>query len=298
MMARVGTPSLDQLDVFLAVVETGSFAAAGRRLGRATSAISYTIGNLERQLGVGLFDRSLARTPVLTQSGQAIRAKAERIRAGIDELRASIEAVGEGIEPELVVVVDVMLPSEWLVRAVRAFEREFPTVSLRLHVEALGAVAQAVHRGIGAVGFGGGTGALPAGLERVAIGEVDMIPVAAPDHPAATSHPGPARGYRQLVLTVRSSFEEGPDNGIFSRDQWHLADLGAKHALLLGGCGWGNMPEPHVRDDLACGRLVRLQFAEFRRAIYPFHALFRSDTPPGPAARWLIEHFVSRQETA
>ena len=53
---RVGSPSLDQLQVFLTVVETGSFAAAGRRLGRATSAISYAIANLEMQLaGVTIF---------------------------------------------------------------------------------------------------------------------------------------------------------------------------------------------------------------------------------------------------
>ena len=47
--------------VFLAVVETGSFAAAGRRLRRATSAVSYTIANLETQLGIALFDRERTR---------------------------------------------------------------------------------------------------------------------------------------------------------------------------------------------------------------------------------------------
>ena len=60
-MPDVGTPSLDQLQVFLVVVETGSFAAAARRLGRATSAISYTIANLETQLGIALFDRERTR---------------------------------------------------------------------------------------------------------------------------------------------------------------------------------------------------------------------------------------------
>ena len=39
-MSEPGTPTLDQLRVFLAVVETGSFAGASRQLGRATSVIS------------------------------------------------------------------------------------------------------------------------------------------------------------------------------------------------------------------------------------------------------------------
>ena len=54
-MQRPGVPSLDQLTVFLTVAEAGSFAAAGRRLGRATSAVSYAIVNLEQQLGMELF---------------------------------------------------------------------------------------------------------------------------------------------------------------------------------------------------------------------------------------------------
>jgi hypothetical protein len=42
-----------------------------------------------------------------------------------------------GLEAEVAFVVDVMLSTERLVDAIRAFEREFPTVALRLHVEAL-----------------------------------------------------------------------------------------------------------------------------------------------------------------
>ncbi|WP_115554866.1 helix-turn-helix domain-containing protein [Xanthomonas arboricola] len=49
--------SLDQLRTFIAAAEEGSFSSAGRRLRRTQSAISETMNNLERQLGVLLFDR-------------------------------------------------------------------------------------------------------------------------------------------------------------------------------------------------------------------------------------------------
>ena len=49
-MAEPGTPTFDQLRIFLAVVDAGSFAAASRRLNRAVSVISYGIANLEAQL--------------------------------------------------------------------------------------------------------------------------------------------------------------------------------------------------------------------------------------------------------
>lgn len=57
-----------------------------------------------------------------------------------------------------------------------------------------------------------------------------------------------------MVLTDRSSLTEGDDFGVLGARSWRLADLGAKHALLMAGVGWGNMPEPIVRDDLAAGR--------------------------------------------
>jgi DNA-binding transcriptional LysR family regulator len=53
-MTEPGVPTFDQPRVLIAVVEEGSFAAAARRLNRATSAITYTIGNLEAQLGIAL----------------------------------------------------------------------------------------------------------------------------------------------------------------------------------------------------------------------------------------------------
>jgi DNA-binding transcriptional LysR family regulator len=50
------------------------------------------------------------------------------------------------------------------------------------------------------------------------------------------------------------------------------------------------MPEPTVREDIAAGRLVRLE-PEGRQGAYPLHVMYRSDHPPGKAGRWLIQHF-------
>ena len=147
------------------------------------------------------------------------------------------------------------------------------------------------------IGIGGGLLDVESELELIHVGDVEIIPVAAPHHPLARGRPnapGAARSHRQLVLTVRTPFSEGPDVGIFSADTWRLADLGAKHALLLAGVGWGNMPEPNVRADLAAGRLVRLELPEARNALYPLRALHRTDEPPGPAAAWLIQRFVDQ----
>ena len=70
--------SLDQLQVFVAVVQAGSFSAAARRLGRTQSTVSAAIANLEADLGVELFDRS-TRIPGLTAAGQKLQLEAEAV---------------------------------------------------------------------------------------------------------------------------------------------------------------------------------------------------------------------------
>jgi DNA-binding transcriptional LysR family regulator len=297
-MPDVGTPSLDQLRVFVAVVEQGSFAAAGRALRRATSAVSYTIAHLEKQLGLSLFDREQTRKPVLTTAGTALLAKARAVSAGVDELRATVKGMVGGLEAEVSLVVDVMLPTSRLLDAIQAFEAKFPTVPLRLHVEALGAVAQLVSAGVVGIGIAGSLHTAQAGLALVQVGSVEMIPVAAPSHPLASAsqnRAGDARRHRQLVLTVRSPFVEAEDVGIFGRETWRLADLGAKHTLLLAGMGWGHMPEPAVHDDIAAGRLVHLKLPETTGGSYDLQAIYRDDNPPGPAAAWMIERFASQR---
>ncbi|MBB3033688.1 LysR family transcriptional regulator [Alteriqipengyuania lutimaris] len=294
-MSEPGSPTLDQLQIFLAVVEEGSFAAAGRRLNRAVSVISYGIGNLEAQLGLTLFTREGTKKPVLTKEGEAILADARVVAAGLAGLRARARGLLEGLEAEVSLAVDVMLPAERLASVLRAFACQFPTVPLRLHVEALGAVAALVIEGRAGLGIAGPVAADIEGLDRVEAGTVTLVPVAAPDHPLARQaklEPGAGRDHIQLVLTDRSPLTQGRDFAVQSPHTWRLADLGAKHALLREGIGWGNMPLPMIEADLVAGTLVRLAMPDDTGGEFRFSAIYRSDATPGPATSWLMERFA------
>ena len=112
-----GTPTLDQLKVLLTVADVGSFAAAARKLNRATSVVSYTIANLEAQLGIVLFDRATTRKPQLTDAGRTVVAEARVVSHGVDELRAKVKGLLQGLEAEVHLVLDVMLPTERVAEA-------------------------------------------------------------------------------------------------------------------------------------------------------------------------------------
>jgi DNA-binding transcriptional LysR family regulator len=296
--------SLDQLRVFIAAADEGSFSAGGRRLRRAQSVVSQTLANLEAQLGVKLFDRS-SRSPVLTSQGAALLAEARAVVSRMDVFKARAKGLSDGLEPELSVVVDVMFPLERLTGAVAAFQTKFPTTPLRLYVEALGAVLQPVMEGRCAFGVMGSLPTAPTPLltrERLLL--VKLLFVASPAHPLALlKDPIPARvlaQHRQLVLTDRSELSKGRELGVFAANTWRLADLGAKHAFLRAGLGWGGMPAHVVETDLASGSLMKIEPEDFPKAtrVMAMSAVFRTDTPPGPAGRWLIERLKSKRISA
>jgi DNA-binding transcriptional LysR family regulator len=294
-MAAPGTPTLDQLRIFLTIVDTGSFASAARTLGRAVSVISYGVANLEGQLGVSLFDREGTRKPQLTVAGRALLVEARAIAQGVDSLRAKVKGLLEGLEAEVDLAVDVMVPPERLAAVLRGFADAFPTVQLRLHVEALGAVSAMVLARTATIGISGPLAAEVPEIEGRVAGATLLVPVAAPDHPLGQMTgilPGAGRDYIQLVLSDRSGTTAGRDFGVISPKTWRLADLGAKHALLREGIGWGNMPLPMVAGDLAAGTLTRLAMPDHPGGAYRFTAIWRRDCPPGPAAQWLLDQFL------
>ncbi|WKW49978.1 LysR family transcriptional regulator [Rhodomicrobium lacus] len=287
------TLSLDQLRLFIAAAEEGSFSAAGRRLNRAQSVISQTILNLEAQLGVALFDRS-GRYPVLTDQGRILLADAKGILRATDALKARAKGMAAGLEPELSVVVDVMFPMRVLTKVAALFGTVFPGTSLRLYVEALGGVAKAVLSRQCALGVMGSLTLERPELLRERLLGVRMVVVTSPRHALAAFHGPKPRcmlaDHLQLVLTDRTDLSEGQEFNVLSPRNWRLADMSAKHAFLREGLGWGSMPFDMVERDLAEGELVEieLQDADGANFIMSMHATYRTDAPPGPAGRWLI----------
>jgi len=294
---EVGQPTIDQVRIFLAVVDEGSFNRAAKKLGRALSVVSYGISAMETQLGVMLFSREGSRRPQLTEAGRALLADARAIADQVDGLRARARSIRQGLESELSLALDVMFPSKAVASVLLQFQEIFPTVDLRLHVEALGAVAALVRDGRADLAIAGPDMVDLPELERMAVGHVELTPVAAPGHPLAQQSeiaPGETRQHLQLVLTDRSPLTEGREFSVLSPHTWRLADLGAKHALLLEGIGWGNMPRHTIAEDLRSGRLVELRIPEAPPARYPLHALWRKDSRPGPASSWMLDALMQR----
>ena len=287
--------SLDQLRTFIAAADEGSFSAAGRSLRRAQSVVSQTLANLEGQLGVKLFDRS-ARLPLLTDQGRALLANAREVAGDIDRFKARAKGLAAGLEPELGVVADVMFPIAPITFAVAAFQEKFPATALKLYMEGRCAVVRQVLDRRCPVGIVASLSPAPPLLTSEPLLTVRMAMVVSPQHPLAI-HDAPIpttllAEHLQLVHTDRSDLQHDRELGLLSPRTWLLAHLGAKLAFLRAGFGFGFMPQHVVEADLASGELVQI-FAEETPPdghVVAMSAVYRTDSPPGPAGRWLIEH--------
>jgi DNA-binding transcriptional LysR family regulator len=291
--------TLDQFAVFAAIVAEGSFAAAARRMNRAQSAITYAIQKLEEQSGVQLFDRSAYRAE-LTEAGRALLPRARRILDDVNDFRLQAAGVTQGVEAELSLVVDAFVP-DLLAGVLKEFREAFPLVTLRITVEFFQATRTALLEGTADLVLMAASTPLPAEIERLQCGEVELVAVAAANHPLAKIKGSFAaellRDHLQLVLSSRTEVLDRRDYGVHAVRHWRIADMNLRHKLLLAGVGWCSMPRQLVEADLAAGRLVELKPSRWegsdRMPRFPLVIAHRRDNALGPAARWLVQHLAA-----
>jgi len=286
--------SFDQIRIFLTVAETGTFSAAAAKLGRVQSAVSYSIRNLEETLQVTLFDRSQKR-PQLTAAGHQLLADAQAVDLKMQGLKARAKGMSEGLEANLSIVVDVLYPLETLARALGELARDFPSLPIELHAEALGGTAQLLLDETCQLAILGPLLPEHTKFETTPLDPITLVPVCALSHPLADiDRPitqDQLADHTQLVLSDRSDLTAGQDFAVQSHQTWRLGDIGAKRELLRAGLGWGFLPLHMVKDDLAASRLTELQLASAAASEneLSFSLAYRRDAPPGPGGRRLME---------
>lgn len=283
--------TLDQLRVWVAVVEARSFSAAGRRLGKVQSAISQSVATLEDALGLTVFDRGAGKG-TLTPVGAALFPQVRGVLASVARLGGHAQALDAGREAELSLVCDAVFPQAVLVALASALAEQFPDVALRCESEVLQGVVRRVESGACRLGVIGPDVELPESLERTLVGAVQMVPVVAPSHPLAGRAAVDAALSEHVQVVLQGAHGGAtPDRAVLSPRTWRVGDLSTKAAMLRAGLGWGNLPAPEIELDLRRGTLVRLQVEAWGEHAHDLglSLIHRRDQGLGPVAVWTIE---------
>jgi LysR family transcriptional regulator, regulator of abg operon len=122
---------LNQLRDVVAIAERGSLRAAARHLHLAQPALTRSVHELERELGVPLFERR-ARGMVLTPTGEAFVRRANAILSEVRRARDEVEQLRGGSAGSVIAALSIVPHLAMLPRAFQAFRDRYPGVQLRI----------------------------------------------------------------------------------------------------------------------------------------------------------------------
>ncbi|HCL52453.1 MAG TPA: LysR family transcriptional regulator, partial [Pseudomonas sp.] len=115
----------ETIQVFLTVLDRGSFSAAARSLQRVPSAISMAIGNLEAELGYDLFQRG-PREVRPTAQALALEPHARLIAEQLGLLQVHAVELSQGLESNLTLAVVPDVDQRPLIAAIAEVGERYP----------------------------------------------------------------------------------------------------------------------------------------------------------------------------
>ncbi|NQZ60140.1 MAG: LysR family transcriptional regulator, partial [Lentisphaeraceae bacterium] len=128
--------TLEQLEIFKAVVQEGSFRAAADKLWKTQPAVSISIKKLEVEFGLTFFDRKNYRAK-LTAEGEVFYERAQLLLSEAGQLKQLGNYLGEGHEAFLRLAVNIISPLSGLLHFLRHFFEDYCNTQLDLQFEVL-----------------------------------------------------------------------------------------------------------------------------------------------------------------
>lgn len=123
--------TLQNMRVFLHVVEEGSFTAAAKRMKMTTSRASRAVSDLEARVHTRLLERTTRRI-VLTQAGKRYVQRCEWIIEYVDDAEAEARDANGRLRGKLRVHAITSIGAHYVVPAVRQYQQRYPNVSIDL----------------------------------------------------------------------------------------------------------------------------------------------------------------------
>lgn len=268
--------NLRRLETFYWAAELGSFTAAAEKLNSTPSTVSMRIQELERELGVVLFDRT-KRVARPTELGRDLIDYVERVLRSAAEMRARI-ATAESTTGTLRIGVAEVISITWLPRLISRLHGCFPKVRIELEEGLTQVLETKLEQNALDVILSPG-GPSNSRFHVVPLGRVEFAWMASPGLgiPARRVTPRVLEGWPIIALSQESYHDA-------SIERWFRAggarfarigtckSMGVAASLAISGLGATLLPVRCFEEALAARRLVRIE-AEPSFPLIPFRAM-------------------------
>ncbi|OAL79047.1 LysR family transcriptional regulator [Acinetobacter sp. SFB] len=290
----------EQLIIFKTVIESGSFSAAARKLGKVPSAVSMSIANLEIDLNLSLFQR-VGREPVPTPQALTLYEKTEQLLIEINQWKQHAFALSGGLESSLnIVVVSELLHIQWT-DYISLIEKQFPELQINIFSAPQEDALKMLLNQTAQLALMFEREQLESREQFVELKREALVPVAAIDSDIAAFE---QVRYEQILqsrqIVVASRDRTIKPELLFSKKYWRTDNNHSACAMIVEGLGWGVLPlemlnqNSHIKQQLKI-----LNFLDFSPKFEYFVDLVWSrESQLGAAAHFLINHIRnSRKNT-
>jgi len=276
-----------QLETFLAVARAKNFTRAGEALHVSQSTLSQHVLELERELGVRLFDR-LGRAVTLTEAGRLLEEQATRIAAAVAGARRTIDEL-KGLERGSLVIGASTTPGIYVLPSViGTFRRRYPGIDVSLRIGNSRVIEERIRADEADLGVVGGH-ILGAKEQCLAAGLLDeLLLIVPPRHPWSKRREAAPRELADVPLLMR---EQGSATRLVTERALRQAGVKVTIAMefdhleaikqaVIAGLGVAFVSTYAVGGEIATRRLysVRLKGLRVRRHFHVIHNEARSLT--------------------
>jgi len=295
VVATTDPLSIRQLEVFVTLIEQGSFTKAAGHLELSQSTVSGHVADLERRLEVRLVERDRSGVRP-TAAGQALLRPAREVLQAERNARMAVHELS-GLLRGVLRVGGSTIPASYLVPDLFArFHKAHPGVTLRLVTGDSRDVVERVRNADVEVGL---VGAPPddSGLQSTEIGRDRLVLIVPTGHPLAGKGQASGADLKAHAFIMR---EEGSGTraatdralgrllGADALRGLHVAcEVGSTEAVkaaVRAGMGIAFVSDLAVKDEVAQGTLATVDIRGFD-VTRSFHLVTRPEALLGPAAR-------------
>ena len=263
--------SADQVPLFLAVLDAGSFSAAARKLGRVPSAVSMAIAQLEAELELQLFDRS-GREPVPSAAARALEPQARLLAEQLQLLNWQAQALHAGLEERLTLAIaPELLATHWS-EPLNRLVHEFPALPIEVLAAPQADALELLHAGRAHLALVFERPAMDGREGFQEMGRETLVAVMSPQfelwqqalaehEQGRTTRPQltveQLAATRQVLVASRDPQQTDP-RFVFARQLWRTDSHQAALSLISAGLAWGWLPKGLVESHIGSGALMEI----------------------------------------
>ena len=284
--------SLEQWAAFKAVVDEGSFAKAAERLHKSQSSVSYSVARLQERLPSSLLVQQ-GRKAELTELGKTLYRHASNLLEQAAMLDRTAQYLAQGWEAEVTLAVDALADRRQIFCALNNFSQAHPQTRIRILETTLSGSEEALitrdadivilHR-------------VPPGFLGSLYEDVEMVPVAHPQHPLFNHGQITEeilKQQRQLVVRD-SGTKRNQDGGWLGAEQrWTVSHFSTSVHAIKEGLGFGFVPRPMVQEELARGVLKILPLAYGQVRKLSLYLVLADQSHAGQATQAVSEYLLN-----